>query len=83
MRHRVVVPKKIEKKLEKLDKKSQARIQTGLIILESNPYAGKKLEGRYKNCYSLKVWPYRIIYEIIQTKLIVLTIEIGHRQGVY
>lgn len=83
MTYQVVVPRQIEKKIKKLDKKLQLRIGIGLLALESDPYSGKKLEGKYKNYYSMHVWPYRIIYEIVQKKLVILIIDIGHRQEIY
>ena len=83
MNYQVILPKHVEKKLNGLDKKIQLRMEVALLHLQSDPYCGKKLEGKYKNCYSLRVWPYRVIYEIIRKKLVILIIDIGHRQGVY
>jgi len=54
-----------------------------LIELAKNPYLGKKLEGELRDFYSLRVWPYRIIYQIIKNELIVFVVQIKHRQGVY
>ncbi|MBP9850444.1 MAG: type II toxin-antitoxin system RelE/ParE family toxin, partial [Candidatus Peribacteraceae bacterium] len=33
--------------------------------------------------YTLRVWPYRIIYKFEKQQLTVYVLEIGHRQGVY
>jgi len=41
------------------------------------------LEGEYRGQWSLRVWPYRIIYRVEKRKLIVLILEIAHRQGAY
>ena len=54
-----------------------------LIELAQNPDLGKKLEGELRDFYSLRVWPYRIIYQIIKNELIVFVVQIKHRQGVY
>ena len=51
------------------------RVLSALIQLEINPFIGKKLKGEYKNQWSLRVWPYRIIYEIADTQLIVLNYQ--------
>jgi mRNA-degrading endonuclease RelE of RelBE toxin-antitoxin system len=52
-------------------------------MLASDPYVGKKLDGKYSGLYSLRVWPYRIIYSVIKNELMVSVIGIEHRQGVY
>jgi mRNA interferase RelE/StbE len=83
MQYQVIVPKKVQKKLKNIDKGYYKRVLSALIQLEINPFIGKKLKGEYKNQWSLRVWPYRIIYEIADTQLIVLIIKIADRQGVY
>lgn len=83
MRYRLVVPKRVQKKLEKIDKRYRERIIAALALIERNPYAGKKLEGERKGQWTYHLWPYRVIYEIREDILVVLVVAIGHRQGVY
>ena len=83
MAYQVVIPKKVQKELDKIDTKYKTRILAVLVSLQDNPYLGKKLEGKYKGEWSYAVWPYRIIYEIEKKKLIILIVHIGHRQGSY
>lgn len=74
---------KAEKSLDKIPEPWQGRIEIVLKNLASNSRLGKKLEGRYKDLYSIRVWPYRIIYLIKDKKLIIQVIEIIHRGGTY
>lgn len=83
MSYQVIVPKKVQKELDKIDTKYKTRILAVLVSLEDNPYLGKKLGGKYKGEWSYNVWPYRIIYEIEKKKLIIVIVHIGHRQGSY
>lgn len=83
MEYQVVIPKKVQKELERIDSRYKQKILAALIVLKNNPFGGKKLEGEHKSQRSYEVWPYRIIYEIYKQKLILLIIRIGHRQGVY
>ncbi len=83
MQYQVVIPKKVQKELSKIDSRYIARITAVLIALAGDPFLGKKLEGDHKGERSYEVWPYRIIYRIKQLELVVLIIKIGHRQGVY
>ncbi len=83
MRYQILLKQKVIKEIEKIPENDKKRIDLTLIELSLNPFIGKKLEGEYKNAYSLRVWPYRIIYEIYKSQLIIDVIKIGHRQGIY
>lgn len=79
----VVLSKDAQKLYEHLPKSAQVKIRKKLTSLASNPYYGKKLTGEMKEIYSLRAWPYRILYEINQTEKRVEVHKIAHRQGVY
>ena len=76
----IVTPKAI-KDLRKIPQREQKKIQRKLGILKEDKFCGKKLTRDLKNYYSLRVWPYRIIYEIISGE--VWVVKVQHRQGVY
>lgn len=83
MLYRVIVPKKVQRELAKIDNRYRQRILAVLAILSHDPYRGKKLEGDHTGEWSYRVWPYRILYRIKKSALIILIIRIGHRQGIY
>ena len=72
-----------KKQLKRLNKKDKIKISKVFLELQKNPFIGKKLEGKFKGSYSLRIWPYRIIYEIYHQQLLIIVIRIGHRGGVY
>lgn len=78
---RIIITPKALTHCKKLPKKEMLKIQQRLSLLEVNPYLGKKLEGRFAGTYSLRAWPYRILY-IIEQKTIFI-VSVLHRQGVY
>jgi len=78
--YQVVIPQRVEREIERIDKRYKRRIYAALTVLRSDPFVGKGLEGERKGQYSYEVWPYRIIYEIEKAKLIVLIVKVGHRQ---
>ena len=41
---------------------------------------GKPLSGPYKGYWKLKVGPYRVVYEIIESQLMVYVIKVGYRR---
>jgi addiction module RelE/StbE family toxin len=97
MKYRLVIPKRVQKEIDRIDppaslptgktgragKKYKIKILLALKILEEEPFVGKKLEGDYRGKWSYRVWPYRIIYEIHKSELIILVVHIGHRQSAY
>lgn len=81
--HKVLLSRKAEKSLDKISEPWRGRIVIVLRKLAVNSRLGKKLEGRYKDDYSIRVWPYRIIYMVKDKELIVQVIEIEHRGEAY
>ena len=79
---KVFVTPQAEKQLSKLPSSYQVKVKKRLQYLSKNPFAGKKLVGELKNKWSMKVWPYRIIYIINQNRQIWI-VSVLHRQGVY
>ena len=55
-----------QKQFRKLTLQQQKKIGQGLEYLKADPFVGKKLRGDLKGQYSLRVWPYIIIYQIIK-----------------
>lgn len=68
-------------KLQKLPLPEKKKIFKKLHSLENDPLLGKKLSGEFNGLFSLRAWPYRIIYQFKQKIVFIVTVE--HRQGVY
>lgn len=83
MRYQVIIPKKVQKDIAKIDGRYKQKILFALTVLSESPHIGKKLSGEYAGLRSYEVWPYRIIYEIYERRLLVNIVRVGHRQGVY
>lgn len=71
------------KSIDKLSSKDRQKVAIILETLKTNPFSGKKLAGEFKELYSIRVWPYRIIYAVIKKELVVLVVDVAHRQSVY
>jgi len=76
-----------KKDLEKIDKLWQRRIKNSLQILSENPALLKnkikKLKGKYKDYFRLRVGNYRVIFRIEKKKLVILVVRIAHRKEIY
>lgn len=70
-------------KIYNIEKKLYFRLIASIETLRSNPYQGKKLKGKLKGDYSMRISDFRIIYTIYKNKLIVYIIDLGHRKEIY
>ncbi len=79
----VVLKSTAVKQLRKLPSKDQDRIRSAIDHLAEDPFCGKTMQGECKGIFSIRIWPYRILY-VIQKKILTVTvITIGHRKDVY
>lgn len=83
MSYRVLLSKKANNFLNKLDKKDNERIKNKLKELKNNPEIGKPLVGRLSGLWSLRVGDYRAIYQIRRAELLILVLKLGHRKSIY
>lgn len=79
----VVLSEDAQKQYNHLPQAEQSKIRRKLTVLEQNPYVGKKLVGELSGTRSLRVWPYRILYEINEVSERVEIYKISHRQEAY
>ena len=71
-----------DKQLSKLPLNTQNRIVTTIKRCRIRPYSHvKKLVG--SKYFRLRVGDYRVIMDIIDNKLIIHVIEVGHRKNIY
>lgn len=80
----VIIHRKAEKMLKRLDGDILTRIRAAIRALASAPRPNgvKKLTG-YENFFRIRVGDWRIIYAIEDDTLIVLILEISTRGGAY
>ena len=69
------------KQLKKLPKTEIKKVIRKLELLAADKEAGKQLKGELDGLYSLRAWPYRIIYEIKSSSILIYSV--AHRLGVY
>ena len=81
--YRVVIPKSVQKELDRLPGDVLRRILARLAQLETVPRPAdvKKLKGR--DAWRMRVGDYRVIYEIQDRQLQILVITVGHRREIY
>ena len=82
--YRVELAKGVEKDLRKIPARQVAKISAAIhrLSLNPKPKGSVKLVG-YDIEYRIRVGDYRVIYQIHDSILIILVIEIGHRKDIY
>jgi len=79
--------KEAVEELSRIDPIWQKRILNKIKILSADPknLANniKKLKGKYRDYYRLRVGDYRVIYSRENDRLIIIIIRIGHRREIY
>ena len=73
--------KEFKKNIKKLEIQERKRVISALMSCRIRPHAkvGKLVGSRY---YKLRVGKYRVILDIINNKLIIHVIEVGHRKNI-
>ena len=81
--YKVEFRKSVEKDLKAIPQKDQIRILRRISQLSEDPRppASKKLSGQER--YRVRQGNFRILYEILDDKLIVTVVKIGNRRDVY
>ena len=83
MAYQVTIKKQAIKALEHINDPYYTNIKKAIYALADNPrpFGYKKLKGR--DSFRIRVADYRIIYDIIDNRLIVDVIEVGLRKDIY
>ena len=73
--------------LSHIDPIWQKRILNKIKILSADPKILanniKKLKGKYREYYRLRVGDYRVVYSQENDRLVIIIIRIGHRREIY
>ncbi|OGJ59260.1 hypothetical protein A2881_00385 [Candidatus Peribacteria bacterium RIFCSPHIGHO2_01_FULL_55_13] len=81
--YNVILLPKAERQLARLPNKDYQRVARSLHVLKEDPFLGTPMSGNGKGYFSLRVWPYRVIYTIEHQRVRINVVSIGHRKDVY
>ncbi|MGF1595567.1 MAG: type II toxin-antitoxin system RelE/ParE family toxin [Acidimicrobiales bacterium] len=78
------VARRAVKSIAKLPRPDQQRIRAAIDLLaaEPRPPGCTKLAGE-DSVYRVRIGDYQILYEIIDARLLILVVRVGHRRDVY
>ena len=83
MTHEVFIERRAQRALAKVTRAHRNRIISAIQSLADDPRPPgvRKLSGR--DGWRIRVGSYRVLYEIHDTKLVVLVVDVGDRKDVY
>ena len=62
---------------------SRGRLVHAIDSLRDQPLAGTPLKGALRGLRRLRVAEYRIVYELLDSELVVLVVRVAHRREAY
>jgi len=70
-----------KRSLRRLSTEYRQRVRKALADLSKNPRLGEGLRGRYEGLRKWRVGDYRVIYDYVPCKIVLILVE--HRETVY
>lgn len=83
MTYAIEFSKSTQKEFSKLSPQVRLRIAKSIYKLEINPRKGNVRPMVGTKSWRLRVGNYRVIYDILDQKLVILIIKVGHRRDIY
>lgn len=82
-RYEIELSEVAKREFSKLERSVQDRLRLAFRVLSGNPRPPKSVKLKGRNGYRVRVGNYRIIYEVLDVKVIILIARIGHRREIY
>ena len=73
-----------EKQLRRVAKRDRSRLLDAIEALgtKPRPQGARKLQG-YEDIYRIRVGQYRVVHEVIDDRVLVIVLKLGHRKDIY
>ena len=83
--YKIEYDRRVVKDIERLSKRDKQAIIEKIeeLAKEPRPFGVKPLKGEYAGYHRVRVGNYRIVYEIMDKKLVILILKIADRKDVY
>lgn len=82
--YEVRIARRAAKAIARLERKDQQRIRAAIDLLASEPRPpGCVALAGEESAYRVRVGDYRIIYEVLDGRLVIQVVRVGHRRDVY
>ena len=79
---KILFKSSVEKDFKQMEHQHRKRIVKKIIkTLSNDPYAGKKLKGKYSGLFRIRIGEYRVRYTIKKDTVVIA--KVGTRQSFY
>jgi mRNA interferase RelE/StbE len=83
-RYRVEIARRAAKAIAGLPRGDQQRVRAAIDLLADTPRPpGCVAMAGEPHAYRVRVGVYRIVYEVLDTRLLIQVVRVGHRREVY
>jgi mRNA interferase RelE/StbE len=69
--------------LSRIPKPTRVRLIEAIDRLRREPHAGGVLKGEFAGLRRIRVGQYRVVYEVIDDRMVVLVVRMAHRKDAY
>ena len=83
MTYQIIIPKAVEKQLNKLPSQVRESVIENLLTLQENPRPPNSKKLKNTQGYRLRVGNYRILYDIDAPTQTITLRRVGHRRDIY
>ena len=83
MAFKIVLAPSAQKEFDKLSPEVRRKVRSVVEDLKASPFIGKKPKAEYAGNWTVRVWPYRVMYKIFQDSRVVYVVRIRHRKDAY
>jgi mRNA interferase RelE/StbE len=82
--YQIEFAKSVRKELLRLQPQMAKRIDAAILNLAENPFpqGSRKMAGD-EDSHRIRVGDFRVIYEVRESVLVVLILQVGHRKDIY
>ncbi len=82
--YEIEISRTAETQLRKLPEEDQRRVARAVLALAEEPHPrGSRMLSGYDDVYRIRVGRYRVLYSVIERRLVIIILKIGHRKGIY
>ena len=83
MNYSLRIKRSARNEIERIARSERKRIVDAIDALAHDPFRGTALKGDLRGLRLIRVGDYRVIYEVLDSSLVVLVIRVRHRRDVY
>ncbi len=83
MSYSIRIKRSASRELARAPRSDRRRIVRAIDGLAEHPLAGSALKGELRGLRRIRVGDYRVVYEVLADRLVILVVRVAHRREAY